>query len=157
VGLCKHNSRLIHCLNAHDTSGLYHLGDARRWWIEVDHLSLLIYEVHYLLALGQVGAMVFAMLKLEQPVLRDTPVTAGGRTIQTDSRGLQVVHAQQVLIQCPLTGTPARIVAQGLQHGCQSVVADIQRVHRLPGALPQRVEALLGPGSRMVQPMVRLG
>jgi hypothetical protein len=99
--------------------------------------------------------MVFARPKLEQPVCRDAPVTADGRTIQTDARGLQVVHAQHVLIQSPRKGTPARIVAHGLQHGGQAVVADIQRVHRLPGALPQRVEALLGPGCHMVQPMVR--
>jgi hypothetical protein len=101
--------------------------------------------------------MVFARPNLEQPVCRDAPVTADGRTIQTDARGLQVVHAQHVLIQSPLKGTPARIVAHGLQHGGQAVVADIQRVHRLPGTLPQCVEALSGPGCHMVQPMIRLG
>src|SRR5512132_2363221 len=45
--------------------------------------------------------MVFARPNLEQPVCRDAPVTADGRTIQTDARGLQVVHAQHVLIQSP--------------------------------------------------------
>src|SRR6266516_1651804 len=45
---------------------------------------------------------------------------------------------------------------KGLRHGCPPVVAEVQRVHRLPRALLQRVEALFGPGGDVVQPMVAL-
>jgi hypothetical protein len=100
--------------------------------------------------------MVFAMAKLKQPIFRHGPVAVGGGTIQANACRLQVIHAQRVLIQGPLADAPARIVAQGLQHGRQPVIADIQCVHRLPGALPQRVEPLFGPGGDMVQPMVGL-
>jgi hypothetical protein len=45
---------------------------------------------------------------------------------------------------------------KGLQHSCQPVVTEEQPVHRLPRALLQRVEALFGPGSDVVQSMVAL-
>ena len=112
---------------------------------------------HHDLHLGQVGTMVFAVAKLEQPVFGHAPVTVGGGTIQANAGRLQVIHAQRVLIQGPLTSTPARIITQGLEHRRQPVVADVQGVYRLPGALLERVESLFGPGGHVVQPMVALG
>jgi hypothetical protein len=109
------------------------------------------------LDLRPVGAVVLAMPKLEQPVFRHAPVAAGGGTIQADACRLQVIDAPHVLIQRPLKGAPAGIVAQGLQYGRQPVVADVQRVHQLSGALTQRVEPVFHPGFDVVQPMVGLG
>ena len=101
--------------------------------------------------------MICAISKLEEPVLGDAPVVVGGSTIQADTGWFQVIHAQHMLIQGPTKGVPARIVAQGLQHGGQPVVADISPLHRLPGALPQRVKLLLHPRFDVGQPMVGFG
>lgn len=54
-------------------------------------------------------------------------------------------------------GAPVRIVAQGRQPSHQPRIADVQRMHRLPGNVPQRVEPPCGPGGDVVQPMVGLG
>jgi hypothetical protein len=62
-----------------------------------------------------------------------------------------------VLIERPLKGAPGRLVAESLEHGRQPVLADVSRVHEPPGAVPQRVEPLFGPGSDVVESMVALG
>jgi hypothetical protein len=66
--------------------------------------------------LWEVRAMILAVPKLEQSLFGDRPVTAGGGAIQAYALGLQVVYAQQLLVQCPLKGAPACIVTQGRQH-----------------------------------------
>jgi hypothetical protein len=112
---------------------------------------------HHDFDLRQVRAMIFAMPKLEQPGVGHGPVAVGGGAIEADAGWFQVVDAQHMLIQGPLKGVPAPIVAQGLQHGGQPIVADIEPMHRLPGAFAQRVEPLFRPRFDVVQPMVGFG
>jgi len=64
---------------------------------------------------------------------------------------------QPAWTQGPHIGTPVRIVAQSHQPGHQPLIADIPRMHRLPGAVPQRVEPSWGTGGNMVRSMVGLG
>ena len=101
--------------------------------------------------------MILARPHLEQPVLCDGPVAVGGGTIPADAGWFQVIHAPHRLLQGPLNGVPARLVAQGLQPGGQPVVADLYPMPRRPGALPQRVESRFRPGFDVVQPMVGFG
>jgi hypothetical protein len=107
------------------------------------------------LDLRQIRAMVLAVAKLEQPILRDGPIAARRGTIEAHPLGLQVVHAQQVLGQGAFKSLPAGIIAQRLQHGRQAVVTDIERVDPLPASATQGLEPLLGPGFDVVEPMVR--
>ena len=101
--------------------------------------------------------MILAVAELEESVFRHAPVPAGGGTIQAHALGLQVVHPQQLLGEGPFKALPARVITQGLQHGRQPVVAQVQEMDLLAGRAAQGLEALLGPGLHVVQAMIRLG
>jgi hypothetical protein len=97
------------------------------------------------------------MAKVEESVFRHAPVPAGGGTIQAHALGLQVVHPQQLLGECPFKSLPARVITQGLQHGRQPGVAQVQGVDLLASRAAQGLVTLLGPGLHVVQAMICLG
>ena len=86
------------------------------------------------LHLRQVGAMILAVPKLEQPVLGHPLVAAGRRAIQPDALRRQVIHPHQLPVQRAFKGAPALVVAQRLHHPRQPVVAEVQGADALPGA-----------------------
>jgi hypothetical protein len=101
--------------------------------------------------------MVLAVTELQQAVVGHAPVAAGGGGIQPHALGLQVVHAQPCLSEGPFKGRPACIITQGLQHGRQPVVAQVQGMAPLAGRAAQGLEALRGPRWHLGQAMICRG
>ena len=76
--------------------------------------------------LRQIGAMIFTMTKLEQPIGRHRS-RRGGR-IQTDGCGLQLIGANDRAVQIGLKRLPVLIDVEVVQSGRQAIIAAIARL-----------------------------
>ncbi len=106
------------------------------------------------LHLRQVGSVIFAVPKLKQAVWAGLDVATDRGTIDAHPAGVQIIHADQVLTQRPLTGLPPLIVTQVIQHCGQTIIREIQAAHLLPQAGLQAGQVPARPGFDVIEPMV---
>ncbi|MBO9322245.1 MAG: hypothetical protein J7457_08965 [Roseiflexus sp.] len=94
------------------------------------------------------------MAELEQAVLRDLPIAAGGRAIDAHGGRIQVIDAQDMLVERVVTRGPGVIIAQGAQDIRQAVVGQVGGAQ---GGREDGVQGrlqVIGPGTDAVEPMV---
>jgi len=107
--------------------------------------------------LGQVGTIILAVTKLEEPPITHRGIRTGASTIDMDPLGGQVIHPHRVLIQGGLKGSPPRVITQTSQHDFKTVIREIDARDRLTGRGPQRPEPLGHPGFNMHQTVITPG
>ncbi|MBT9162884.1 MAG: hypothetical protein DDT27_01449 [Dehalococcoidia bacterium] len=108
------------------------------------------------LHLWQVWPMIFTVPKLKQPLFCYPPVAASRGAVQTHPLRVQIVHPQQVLVQCRLKLSPALIIAQCQHNTFQAVVAEVQGTHRLTDTTFQCLQTLLSPVLNLIEPVITL-
>jgi hypothetical protein len=100
--------------------------------------------------------MVLTVPQLQQAVFTHGPITAGRRTIQTHTTGLQVTHPHQISRQFLLECSPALIVAQVPQDVSQSVINQIVYLQPDITTVSQCFQATFRSRLDAIHPMVGL-
>jgi hypothetical protein len=100
--------------------------------------------------------MVFTVAQLEQPLLGHRPIPAGRGAIDPHSFRLQVVHPYDLPVQGRFELLPLLIIAEGIQHNTQSIIAPFLLAYRLSAPLLQRVQSSGYPWLDLIHPVVTL-
>ena len=101
--------------------------------------------------------MVIARAQLEQSLLRHRPIPARRGAIDPHPFGLQVVHPHDPLVQGRFEVLPLLIIAEGIQHNTQPVIAPFLVAYSLSATLLQRVQPIGCPWLDLIHPVVTLG
>jgi len=106
--------------------------------------------------LRQIGTMILAVAELQQPVGRDLAVRFGRRHVESNQFVMQIVDAQDMLVERIFKCPPAFVVAQIIERLSQSVIGEIGLAegHAQPGA--QGLQAGRRPGPEMAQAVIAL-
>src|SRR5262249_16551368 len=125
------------------------LDDGRRSW-----QSQRIQTRHTDLDLRQIGAMIFAVAKLEQPAVAYSGIGLTGSRIQAHDFRIQVVNAQQPTTQLSLERLPHGTIPHLRQEVSQSVITEIKRADPFAGQCLQQMETFLRPFLHVRQTVV---
>ena len=101
--------------------------------------------------------MVFTIAQLEQSLLRHRPIPLRCGAIDPHAFGLQVVHPHDPLVQGPFEVLPLLVIAEGIQHKTQPIIAPFLVAYRLSATLLQRVQPRGCPWLDLIHPVVTLG
>ena len=101
--------------------------------------------------------MIFAIAQLEQSLLRHRPIPARRGALDPHSFGLQVGHPHDPLVQGRFEVLPLLVIAEGIQHTTQPVIAPFLVANRLSATLLQRVQPGGCPWLDLIHPVVPLG
>lgn len=97
------------------------------------------------------------MAQLEQSLPGHPPIPARRGAIDPHPFRLQLVHSHDPLGQGRFEVLPLLVIAEGIQHSTQSVIAPFLLANRLSAALLQRVLPRGYPGLDLIHPVVSLG
>src|SRR5216684_880732 len=106
------------------------------------------------LELRQVGTVVFAVPQLEQPLFGHRPIPTDRGTIDPHPFGLEVVHPDELSVQRRLKLLPLLLIAQGIQHQGQAVIAKASLTDFLPGTDGQGLHPMGCPALHLIHPMI---
>jgi len=101
--------------------------------------------------------MVFAVAQLEQSLLRHRPIPLRGGAIDPHAFGLQVVHTHDLSVQGRFEVLPLLVIAEGIQHNTQPIIAPFLVAYSLSATLLQRLHSRSCPGLDLIHSMVTLG
>ncbi len=106
------------------------------------------------LKLRQVGAVIVTFAQLEQPILVHTPIATGSRAIQPHPLRVQLVHADDALVEGRLKALPLLRLGQYIQHQRQSVITPRAFMHLLTGTQLQRLQPMGHPTLDLIHAMI---
>ncbi len=106
------------------------------------------------LELWQVRAVVRTFAKLEQPIVADTPIATGSRTIQPHPLRVQLVHSNDALVERRLKALPLLRLGQRIQHQRQPVITPRTFMHILPCTQLQRLQPMGHPALDLIHAMI---
>ena len=108
------------------------------------------------LELGQVGAVIFTVTQLQQPLFVDLGITAGSGGIDAHTGRGQVVDPQQLSHQFLLKGLPVDIIGEQAQHICQPIIGHILRAKGVHPASTQGFQPSGRPLLHPIHPVIGL-
>ena len=100
--------------------------------------------------------MVFTLPELKQTALAHPRIGLGRGAVEPHPVVAYVIDPQHRPVQRGFQLGPGRGVGQPIQHIRQSIIAKVQRAHRLAQTRRQRVEMRLHPGLDMGQAVIAL-
>jgi hypothetical protein len=106
------------------------------------------------LPLRQVGAVILTVAQLEQPIVAEVPIATGRRAIQPHPLQVQLVHADDALVEGRLKALPRFRLGQRIQHQRQPVITPRAFMHLLAGTQMQRVQPMGHPALDLIHPMI---
>jgi hypothetical protein len=104
--------------------------------------------------LRQIRAMILTVAELKQPILAHPPIATGRRAIQPHALRVQLVHADDALVEGRLKALPRFRLGQRIQHQRQPVITPRAFMHLLAGTQVQRVQPMGHPALDLIHPMI---
>ncbi len=98
--------------------------------------------------------MIVTFAQLEQPICADAPIATDRRAIQPHPLRVQLVDADDALVEGRLKALPRFRLGQCIQHQCQPVITPRAFLHLLAGTQMQRLQPMGHPALDLIHPMI---